>query len=101
MLHLLDETLEAFLRAEVPLPARQIDVSFSAPDSEWGAAVTKPTVNLFLWDVKRNTAFRTAGINERYLKMEIEGLRKRCESGHASYSAPPPTAASSTPPTSS
>ena len=50
MLHLLDETLEAFLRAEVPLPARQVDVSFAAPDSEWGAAVTKPTVNLFLWE---------------------------------------------------
>ncbi len=62
MLHLLDETLEAFLRHEVPLPARQVDVSFEAPDNEWGAAVTKPTVNLFLWAVRVNTAEREAGI---------------------------------------
>jgi hypothetical protein len=62
MLHLLDETLEAFLRAVVPLPARQVDVAFEAPDSDWGAAVTKPTVNLFLWDVRVNTAERHAGM---------------------------------------
>src|SRR5215211_5167772 len=71
MLHLLDETLEAFLRAEVPLPTRQIDVSFVAPDSEWGAAVTKPTVNLFLWDVRLNTAERESGIEF----VEEEGVR--------------------------
>jgi Pvc16 N-terminal domain len=71
MLHLLDETLEAFLRAEVPLPARQVDVSFDAPDSEWGAAVTKPTVNLFLWDLRVNTAEREAGMEF----VEEEGVR--------------------------
>ena len=71
MLHLLDETLEAFLRAEVPLAARQIDVAFEAPDSEWGAAVTKPTVNLFLWDVRLNTADREAGMEF----VQEEGVR--------------------------
>src|SRR4029079_13868402 len=71
MLHLLDETLEAFLRAEVPLPARQIDVSFDAPDSEWGAAVTKPTVNLFLWEVRQNTSERESGMEF----VEEEGVR--------------------------
>jgi Pvc16 N-terminal domain len=62
MLHLLDETLEAFLRAEVPLSSRQIDVSFEAPDSDWGARVNKPTVNLFLWDVRNNVEQREAGV---------------------------------------
>jgi hypothetical protein len=71
MLHLLDETLEAFLRAEVPLPARQVDVSFDAPDSEWGAAVTKPTVNLFLWNIQQNTEEREAGMEF----VEEEGVR--------------------------
>jgi hypothetical protein len=61
MLHLLDQTLEAFLREEVPLPARQIDVSFAAPDQDWGAKLSRPTVNLFLWDVRQNFAERMAG----------------------------------------
>jgi len=71
MLHLLDETLEAFLRAEVPLPARQVDVSFDAPDSEWGAAVTKPTVSLFLWEVRLNTSERESGMEF----VEEDGVR--------------------------
>lgn len=57
MLHLLDETLEAFLRAVVPLPAREVDVAFEAPDGEWSAALSaRPTVNLHLWDVRPNLA---------------------------------------------
>ena len=71
MLHLLDETLEAFLRAEVPLPARQVDVSFVAPDSDWGAAITKPTVNVFLWEVRLNTSERQSGMEF----VEEEGVR--------------------------
>lgn len=62
MLHLLDETLAAFLRAEVPLPEREVDVAFEAPDRDWGAAVTRPTVNLYLWDVRRNSDEREAGM---------------------------------------
>lgn len=63
MLNLLDEGLEAFLRAEVPLPRNGIDVSFAAPNSDWGAAVTRPTINLFLWDVRRNLSERAAGMS--------------------------------------
>lgn len=62
MLHLLDETLEAFLRAEVPLPARDVDVAFEAPDGEWSAALSsRPTVDLYLWDVRPNLAERDFG----------------------------------------
>lgn len=62
MLHLLDESLEAFLRAEVPLSRREVDVSFDAPDSEWSARVSRPTINAYLWDVRRNLAQRDAGV---------------------------------------
>jgi hypothetical protein len=58
MLHLLDESFESFLRATVPLPAREIDVSFDTPDKEWSARVSRPTINLFLWDVRRNLSTR-------------------------------------------
>ena len=61
MLNLLDESLEAFLRAAVPLPQSDVDVSFDAPDSDWGVGVTKPTINMFLWDIRRNVHEQDAG----------------------------------------
>ena len=62
MLHLLDESLEAFLRATVPLPKREVDVAFAAPDRDWAARVSRPTVNLYLWDVRRNLDERDGGM---------------------------------------
>lgn len=61
MLQLLDESLEAFLRAEVPLTREEVDIAFDAPDPDWGAGVTKPTVNLYLWDIRRSGAQSEAG----------------------------------------
>lgn len=65
MLHLLDESIESFLRASVPLGAREIDVSFEAPDKEWSAQLNRPTVNLFLWDIARSTIRAEAGFERR------------------------------------
>jgi hypothetical protein len=61
MLHLLDESLETFLRAVVPLPQRSVDVVFDAPDGDWAAGVSRPTVNLYLWDVRPNLVERQWG----------------------------------------
>lgn len=62
MLNLLDDSLEDFLRAEVPLSPRDVDIAFEAPDRDWEASVSRPTVNLFLWDVRRNGDQRQAAI---------------------------------------
>lgn len=74
MLHQLDESIEVFLRAAVPLPARDVDVAFDAPDGDWAARVSRPTVNLYLWDVRPN-------LDERYFGEELveddEGRRYR------------------------
>lgn len=61
MLHLLDRGLEALLRAALPSELHDIDVAFDAPDGEWGAGLTRPTINLFLRDVRRNLTERDAG----------------------------------------
>ena len=50
MLHLLDDALEALVRRR--LQNQGVDVSFSAPDGDWSAAISRPTVNLFLWDIR-------------------------------------------------
>jgi len=51
MLHLLDDGLESFLRAELGQSATGLDVSFALPDKEWAASVNRPTLNLLLSSV--------------------------------------------------
>jgi hypothetical protein len=62
MLAAVDESLESYLRAAVPLSAVDIDVSFEPPDEEWAAKLTRPTVNLHLWDVKRSSTRAITGV---------------------------------------
>lgn len=65
MIHLVDRAVEQFLRQEVPLGENAVDVSFDAPDRTWGAGITRPTVNIFLWEVTRNPASANAGLQQR------------------------------------
>ncbi|MET0910292.1 MAG: DUF4255 domain-containing protein [Ilumatobacteraceae bacterium] len=61
MLELIDESLEAFFRASVPLSATDVDVSFEPPDREWSAKLSRPTVNIFLWDIRRSVSKARSG----------------------------------------
>lgn len=65
MIQLVDKALEQFLRDAVPLPETAVDVSFDAPDRTWGAAVTRPTVNIFLYELTRNPNAGTASFIQR------------------------------------
>jgi len=62
VLQLLDESLEAFLRAVVPLDPAEVAVSFETPDRTWSAGITQPTVNLFLCDIARASDKARAGV---------------------------------------
>jgi hypothetical protein len=62
VLELIDESLESFFRAAVPLGATDIDVAFDAPNREWSAKLTRPTVNVFLWDIRRSASRSSTGI---------------------------------------
>jgi hypothetical protein len=64
LIQFVDEAIERLLRREVPLPEGTVDVSFAAPDRTWGAGITRPTVNVFLWDIRRNSAFSSTGLAE-------------------------------------
>jgi hypothetical protein len=64
LIHLVDQALEKYLRASVPLPEAAIDVSFAAPDRAWGSGITKPSVNVYLWDIKRSAPRAQAGVIE-------------------------------------
>lgn len=54
MLHQLDEALELMLRSRLDFATNDIDIEFDTPDADWGSRVTKPTVNVFLWDIRRS-----------------------------------------------
>ena len=82
VLQLLDESLEAFLRATVPLDPTDVAISFEAPDKAWAATVTQPTINLFLWDIHRATDKARAGMET----VNVNGQTARsyaASNGHA------------------
>lgn len=61
MLHQLDDALARMLRARLGIERVDLDIVFETPDGEWGARVTKPTVNLFLWDIRRSSEESQSG----------------------------------------
>jgi hypothetical protein len=63
MLKLLDMALEKFLGDTVPT-LRDWEFVYEAPERNWSQSVegSAPTVNLFLWDVRRNKSERDAGL---------------------------------------
>ncbi|MBT5140793.1 MAG: DUF4255 domain-containing protein [Acidimicrobiaceae bacterium] len=61
MLNLLDDALESFFRHAVPLDSREVDVEFEPPDREWGAALNRPTVNIFLHNILKDGSRSVAG----------------------------------------
>lgn len=58
MLDDLDETIRQLLIKEIPLKNGEVDIKFDQPKREWSARLTKPTLNLFLYDVRENAALR-------------------------------------------
>jgi hypothetical protein len=58
MINDLDETLKQLLMKKVPLEPSEVDISFEAPDREWAASISKPTVSLYLYDIRENHELR-------------------------------------------
>ncbi len=49
----LENTLQDWMRDELPLPEDVGDISFESPDGTWGTSISRPTMNLFLFDIAR------------------------------------------------
>ncbi|MFQ5382433.1 MAG: Pvc16 family protein, partial [Dehalococcoidia bacterium] len=50
-----DESLRSLLIADVPLDPASVDITFERPTREWSSRLSRPTVNLFLADVRERT----------------------------------------------
>ena len=61
MLHQLDSALERMLRDRLQLDRSALDIAFDTPDIDWGSRLTKPTLNMFLWDIRRSAEEARAG----------------------------------------
>jgi hypothetical protein len=64
MIDALDTSLERFLRRAVPLETGQVDVVFGAPDRDWSAQRSRPTVGLFLHSVTPANSRATSGVRQ-------------------------------------
>jgi hypothetical protein len=53
-----DETLRQLLVADVPIDRGEVDIAFDRPTREWSSRLSRPTLNLFLFDIRERTDFR-------------------------------------------
>lgn len=53
-----DESLRALLIRDVPLDAAEVDISFDRPAREWSSRLARPTLNVFLFDIRERVDFR-------------------------------------------
>src|SRR4051812_38418410 len=61
MLADLDETLRGLLKDELERHGFEgVDIAFDAPAREWSGQLSKPTVNLFLYDLRESETMRTS-----------------------------------------
>lgn len=54
----LDDVLRELLIRELPVKNGEVDLTFDQPRREWSARLSRPTLNLFLHDVRENTLLR-------------------------------------------
>jgi hypothetical protein len=59
VIHDVDATLKELLVQKMPLDVSAVDVIFDMPNRDWSGRVTKPTLNLFLYDVRENHELRS------------------------------------------
>ena len=64
MIDLIDGALETFLREQASIDA-SIGLSFDAPNAEWTAALTGPSINVFLWRIDRDQRRAASGIETK------------------------------------
>jgi hypothetical protein len=58
MISSLDETIKQLLIKKGAVDTGVIDISFEMPDREWSASLSKPTINIYLYDIRENHMLR-------------------------------------------
>jgi hypothetical protein len=58
MINGLDETIKQILVKKGGIDPAEIDINFETPDREWSASISKPTINVYLYDIRENHKLR-------------------------------------------
>lgn len=58
MIDELDEVLEKLLKRELPIKNSEVEIAFDLPKREWSSRLNRPTLNLFLYDIRENPVLR-------------------------------------------
>ena len=58
MIYKLDPVWREFLKRELPIKNGEVDITFDQPKREWSARLNRPTVNIYLHDVRENVQMR-------------------------------------------
>jgi hypothetical protein len=58
MIESLDETIKELLVEKMPLNLSEVDVAFDVPNREWSGSISKPTINIYLHDIRENVELR-------------------------------------------
>lgn len=53
-----DEVLRKLLTQEIEIKGNEVDIQFDMPKREWSSRLNKPTINLFLFDLRENLRLR-------------------------------------------
>ncbi len=55
-----DEVLRKLLTREIDIQKNEVEITFDQPRREWSSRLSKPTINLFLFDIRENLRLRVA-----------------------------------------
>jgi len=55
-----DEVLRKLLIREIEIKGNEVDIQFDMPKREWSSRLSKPTINLFLFDIRENLRLRAS-----------------------------------------
>ena len=58
MIDELDDGLRELLLRELPIKNNEVDIAFDQPKRDWSARLSRPTINLYLHDIRENVKLR-------------------------------------------
>ena len=63
MIHDLDLSLEKIIYEQGKINRNEIDISFEIPTGDWSARLSRPTIDLWCFDIRENVRLRNADIS--------------------------------------